>query len=151
MDQELKAGVNSSPRTVTTEMWATLLSFISPFPMPVTPDLVLYMFDICTTCSLLPCIPYAAVLLLHCLQCIPLLEGWMSKQAYLVTIVVTAKFLSEDPPSPRDSSWSCSWFQVGDFKYMEAKFCRCLDWCIVISGPELESFSGFVDWFMMWV
>ena len=60
-----------------------------------------------------------------------------------------AKFLSEDPPSPRDSFWSCSWFWVGEFKHMEAEFCRHLDWHVAISGPELELFLGFVEWFMM--
>ncbi len=75
----------------------------------------------------------------------------MSQQAFLVAVMVMAKFLSEDPPLPRDSFWSCGWFWVGEFKCMEAKFCRHLDWHVVMSGLELESFSGFVKWFMMWV
>ncbi len=40
-------------------------------------------------------------------------------------------------------------FEVKEFNHMEAEFCQHLDWCVVISGPELESFSAFSQWFMV--
>src|SRR5258708_2811737 len=148
MDQELEAVVNSSPRLITPEMWAFLIDFTHSSPMPVTTDFVEYVFNVCTLYSLLPSIPYA-VLLLHCLHGISPLEGWMGQQLFLVTIIVTVKFLCEYPPPPRNGWWSISLFEVKELNCMEAEFCWCLDWCVVISGPELELFSAFGQWFMV--
>ncbi len=149
MDQELEAVVNSGPRLITPETWVILIDFAHSSPMPVTTDFVEYMFDICTLYSLLPSVPYTAVLLLHCLRGVSPLEGWMGQQLFLVTIVIMVKFLCEYPPPPRNGWWSISLFEVKEFNRMEAEFCRHLDWCVVISGPELESFSAFSQWFMV--
>ena len=62
-----KASVITGPRAVTTETWVAFLNYISPFLEPVTPDLMLYMFDMCMLSSLLICIPYAVALLFYCL------------------------------------------------------------------------------------
>ena len=43
----------------------------------------------------------------------------------------------------------CQLFEVKELNRMEAEFCQHLDWHIVISGPELESFSAFGQWFMV--
>jgi hypothetical protein len=145
-----EAGAITRPRAVTTETWVAALNYISPFLEPVTPDLVLYVSDMCTLYSLPTCVPYAAALLLYRLRRVPLLAGWTSNQAYLVAVVVAAKFLCDDPPSPRDSLWSMGWFRVGEIKWAEAEFCGRLEWGIAISNPELDSFTNFVDWIMMW-
>src|SRR5258708_23034091 len=150
MDQVLEAGVNFGPRLITTEMWATVLNSIYPLPMPVTPDFVQYMFNMCTIYSLLTSVPYAVVNLLDWLCHIPLLEGWTGQGVFLVTIVVTVKSLCESPP-PSNCWWSCDLFEVEAFNHMEFKFCCCLDWHIVFSGPELELFSAFIELFMMWL
>src|SRR6266436_10381030 len=126
MDQELEAVMNSGPRLVTPEMWGFLIDFAHSSPMPVTTDFVEYVFDVCTLYSLPPSIPYAAVLLLHCLCGISLLEGWMGQQLFLVTIIVTAKFLCEYPPLPRNGWWSISLFEVKEFNRMEAEICQHL-------------------------
>ncbi len=154
MDQELEAVANSSPRLITTKMWAILIDFAHSSPMPVTTDFVEYMFDVCTLYSLPPSIPYTAIpytaaLLLHCLHGVSPLEGWMGQQLFLVAIIVTAKFLCEYPPSPRNGWWSISLFEVKEFNRMEAEFCQHLDWHVAISGPELESFLAFSQWFMV--
>ena len=75
MDQELEAVVNSGPRLIATEMWVILIDFTHPSPTPVTTDFVEYMFNVCTLYSLLPSVPYAVALLLHCLCGISLLKG----------------------------------------------------------------------------
>ena len=149
MDQELEAVMNSGPRLITPEMWVFLIDFAHSSPMPVTTDFMEYVFDICTLFSLPPSVPYTAALLLHCLCGISPLEGWMGQQLFLVTIIVTAKFLCKYPSPPRNSWWSVSLFEVKELNRMEAEFCQCLDWCIAISGPELESFSAFGQWFMV--
>jgi len=149
MDQELEAVVNSSPRLVTPEMWVFLINFTHSSPMPVTTDFMEYVFDVCTLYSLLPSIPYAVVLLLHCFHGVSPLEGWMGQQLFLVTIIIVAKFLCEYPSLPRNGWWSISLFEVKELNCMEAEFCRCLDWCVAISGPELESFLAFGQWFMV--
>ena len=87
VDANSKASAITGPRAVTTKTWVAALNYISPFLEPVTPDLMLYVSDMCTLSSLLTCIPYAAALLLYRLRCVPLLTGWMSNQAYLVTVV----------------------------------------------------------------
>src|SRR5260370_33195422 len=97
MDQELEAVANSSPRLITPEMWVFLIDFAHSSPTPVTTNFMEYMFDICMLFSLLPSVPYTAVLLLHCLHGISLLEGWMGQQLFLVTIIVAVKFLCEYP------------------------------------------------------
>ena len=150
MDQELEAGVNFGPRLVTTETWVTVLNSIYPLPMPVTPDFMQYVFDMCTIYSLLTSIPYAAVHLLHCLHHIPLLEGWTGQGVFLVAIIIVAKSLCKSPPLPSNFWWSHNLFEVEAFNCMEFEFCCCLDWCVVFSGPELESFSAFIELFMMW-
>src|SRR5258708_9286673 len=147
MDQELEAVANSGPRLVTPEMWAILIDFAHSSPMPVTTNFMEYMFNICTLYSLPPSIPYAVALLLHRLCGISPLKGWMGQQLFLVAIIIMAKFLCEYPPLPRNGWWSVSLFEVKEFNHMEAEFCQCLDWCVVISGPELESFSAFSQWF----
>src|SRR5258708_32575455 len=81
MDQELEAVTNSGPRLITTKMWVILIDFTHPSPTPVTTNFMEYMFDICTLYSLLPSIPYAVALLLHCLHGISPLEGWMGQQS----------------------------------------------------------------------
>src|SRR5258707_5939985 len=150
MDQELEAVVNSSPRLITPETWAFLIDFAHSSPMPVTTNFMEYMFDVCTLYSLPPSIPCAAALLLHHLHGISLLEGWTGQQLFLVTIVIAAKFLCEYPPLPRNGWWSIGLFEVKEFNHMEAEFCWHLDWCVVISGPELEAFSALGQWFMVW-
>ena len=112
MDQELEAVVNSSPRLVTPETWAILIDFAHSSPTPVTTNFVEYVFDICTLYSLPPSIPYAAVLLLHHLHGVSPLKGWMGQQLFLVAIVITAKFLCEYPPPPRNGWWSIGLFEV---------------------------------------
>src|SRR5258707_6230321 len=102
MDQELEAVANSGPRLITAETWAILIDFAHPSPMPVTTDFVEYVFDVCTLYSLLPSIPYAAVLLLHRLCGISPLEGWMGQQLFLVAIIIVVKFLCEYPPLARN-------------------------------------------------
>ena len=62
-----KASAITGPRAVTTETWVAALNYISPFLEPVTPDLVLYVSDMCMLSSLPTCIPYAAALLFYCL------------------------------------------------------------------------------------
>ncbi len=148
MDQELEAGANSSPRLITTKTWVILINFIHPSPMPVTTDFVEYMFDVCMLYSLLPSIPYTAALLLHHLHGISPLEGWAGQQLFLVAIIIMVKFLCKDPPLPRNGWWSIGLFEVKEFNHMEAGFCQCLDWHVAISGPELESFLAFSQWFM---
>src|SRR5258708_3836576 len=150
MEQELEAGMNFGPRLVTTKTWATVLNSIYPLPMPVTPDFMQYMFDMCTIYSLLISIPYAVACLLHCLCHVPLLEGWTAQGGFLVAIVIAAKSLCESP-LPCNFWWSCDLFEVEVFNCMEFKFCCHLDWCIVFSGPELELFSAFIELFMMWL
>ena len=115
----------------------------------VTTDFMEYVFDVCTLYSLLPSIPYTVVLLLHCLHGISPLEGWMGQQLFLVTVIIMAKFLCEYPSLPRNGWWSIGLFEVKELNRMEAEFCWHLDWCVVISGPELESFSAFSQWFMV--
>ena len=151
MDQELEAVMNSSPRLITPEMWVFLINFTHSSPMPVTTDFMEYVFNICTLFSLLPSIPYAAALLLHHLHGISPLEGWTGQQLFLVTIIISVKFLCKYPPLPRNGWWSIGLFEVKEFNHMEAEFCQCLDWCAVISGPELESFLAFSQWFMVWL
>ncbi len=150
MDLELEAGTNFGPRLITAETWATVLNSIYPLPMPVTPDFVQYVFDMCTIYSLLISIPYAAAHLLHHLHHIPLLKAWTGQGVFLVTIIVMAKSPCESPPLPSNFWWSCDLFEVEVFNRMEFEFCCHLDWHIVFSGPELESFSAFVELFMMW-
>ena len=65
VDVNSEAGAITRPRAVTTETWVTALNYISPFLEPVTPNLVLYVSDMCTLYSLPTCIPYAVVLLLY--------------------------------------------------------------------------------------
>ena len=149
MDQELEAVTNSGPRLITPETWVFLINFTHSSPMPVTTDFVEYMFDVCMLFSLPPSVPYTAALLLHCLHGVSLLEGWMGQQLFLVAIIIMAKFLCEYPSPPRNGWWSIGLFEVKELNHMEAEFCRHLDWCVVISGPELESFSAFSQWFMV--
>src|SRR5258708_35795940 len=149
MDQELEAGVNFGPRLITTKMWVTVLNSIYPLPMPVTPNFVQYVFDMCTIYSLLISIPYAVAHLLHCLCHVPLLEVWTGQGVFLVTIIIMANSLCESPPPPGSFWWSHVLFEVEVFNCMEFKFCCHLDWHIVFSGPELESFSAFIELFMM--
>jgi len=149
MDQELEAVMNSGPRLITPEMWAFLIDFAHSSPMAVTTNFMEYVFDICTLYSLLPSIPYAVVLLLHCLHGVSPLEGWMGQQLFLVAIIIVAKFLCEYPSLPRNSWWSIGLFEVKELNCMEAEFCWHLDWCVAISGPELESFLAFSQWFMV--
>src|SRR5258708_1144573 len=149
MDQQLEAVMNSGPRLPTPEISASLIDFAYSFPTPVTSDFVEYMFNVCTLFSLLPSVPYAAALLLHRLRGVSLLEGWTGQQLFLVTVIVTAKFLCEYPSPPRNGWWSISLFEVKELNRMEAEFCQHLDWHIAISGPELESFSAFGQWFMV--
>src|SRR5258708_1825739 len=149
MDQELEAVVNSAPRLVTAETWVILINFTHPSPMPVTTNFMEYVFDVCMLYSLSPSIPYTAVLLLHHLHGISLLKSWMGQQLFLVTIVIVVKFLCKYPPSPRNGWWSISLFEVKGFNRMEAEFCQHLDWHVAISGPELESFLAFGQWFMV--
>src|SRR5258707_2259503 len=149
MDQELEAGTNFGSRLVTAEMWATVLNSIYPLPMPVTPNFMQYMFDMCMIYSLLTSMPYAAVHLLHCLHHIPL-EGWTGQGVFLVTIVIVVKSPCKSPPLPSNFWWSHNLFEVEVFNHMEFEFCCHLDWHIVFSGPELESFSAFIKLFMMW-
>src|SRR5258708_18317769 len=151
MDQELEAGVNFSPRLITTKMWVTVLNSIYPLPMPVTPDFMQYMFDVCTIYSLPTSIPYAVAHLLHHLHHIPLLKGWTGQGVFLVAIVITAKSLCESPPLPSNFWWSHDLFEVEAFNCMEFEFCCHLDWHVVFSGPELELFLAFVKLFMMWL
>src|SRR5258708_33803824 len=133
LDQELEAVANFSSRLVTPEMWAFLIDFAHSSPTPVTTDFVEYMFNVCTLYSLLPSIPYAAVLLLHCLRGISPLKGWMGQQLFLVAIIIMAKFLREHPPLPRNGWWSISLFEVKELNCMEAEFCQLLDWHVAIS------------------
>ena len=149
MDQELEAVMNSGPRLITPKTWAFLINFAHSSPIPVTTDFVEYVFNICTLYSLLPSVPYAVVLLLHCLCGISLLKGWMGQQLFLVAIIVMVKFLCEYPPLPRNGWWSIGLFEVKELNHMEAEFCQYLDWCVAISGPELESFLAFGQWFMV--
>ncbi len=149
MDQELEAVANSGPRLITPEMWVFLIDFTHSSPTPVTTDFVEYVFNICTLFSLPPSVPYTAVLLLHHLHGISPLEGWMGQQLFLVAVIIVAKFLCEYPSLPRNGWWSVSLFEVKELNRMEAEFCWCLDWHIAISGPELESFSAFGQWFMV--
>ena len=65
VDANSEAGAITRPRAVTTETWVAALNYISPFLEPVTPDLVLYVSDMCMLYSLLTCVPYAAALLLY--------------------------------------------------------------------------------------
>ena len=65
VDANSEAGAITGPRAVTTETWVAALNYISPFLEPVTPNLMLYMSDMCTLSSLPTCIPYAAVLLFY--------------------------------------------------------------------------------------
>ena len=149
MDQELEAVANSGPRLVTPETWVFLIDFAHSSPTPVTTDFVEYVFDVCMLYSLLPSIPYTAALLLHCLCGISPLKGWTGQQLFLVAIIVAAKFLCEYPSLPRNGWWSVSLFEVKELNCMEAEFCQCLDWHVAISGPELESFLAFSQWFMV--
>src|SRR5258707_3931904 len=137
MDQELEAGVNFSPRLITSKTWVTLLNSILPFPMPVTPKFMQHMFNMCTIWFLPPNIPYAAALLLHCLHHIPPLKGWTGEEAFLVTITIAVKSLCKDPLPPSNFWWSFGYFEVEAFNCMEVKFCWHLDWHVVFSGPEL--------------
>ncbi len=149
MDQELEAVANSGPRLITPEMWVFLIDFAHSSPTPVTTDFMEYVFDVCTLFSLPPSIPYAAALLLHRLHGISLLKGWMGQQLFLVTVIIMVKFLCEYPSPPRNGWWSIGLFEVKELNRMEAEFCRHLDWCVAISGPELESFLAFGQWFMV--
>src|SRR5258708_22888372 len=103
--------------------------------MPVTPDFVEYMFDVCMTYSLPNSIPHTVALLLHCLHYIPLLEGWTGQETFLVTIAITVKSLCKSPPLPSNFWWSYGLFEVEAFNHMEFKFCCHLDWHVVFSGP----------------
>src|SRR5258708_23687544 len=98
MDQELEAGMNFGPRLVTAKTWVTVLNSIYPLPMPVTPDFMQYVFNVCMIYSLLTSIPYAVACLLHHLCHVPLLEGWTGQGGFLVAIVVVAKSLCKSPP-----------------------------------------------------
>src|SRR5258708_17861773 len=149
MDQELEAVANSGLRLVTPEMWVFLIDFAHSSPTPVTTDFVEYVFDVCMLYSLLPSITYTVVLLLHRLHGVSLLKGWTGQQLFLVAIIVMVKFLCEYPSPPRNGWWSVSLFEVKECNVMEAEFCRHLDWHVAISGPELESFSAFGQWFMV--
>ena len=150
MGQELEAVMNSGPRLVTTKTWVILVNFAHPSPMPVTTDFMEYVFNVCMLFSLPPSVPYAAVLLLHHLRGVSLLEGWMGQQLFLFAIIIMVKFLCEYPSPPRNGWWSVGLFEVKEFNCMEAEFCQLLDWCAAISGPELESLSAFGQWFMVW-
>src|SRR5258708_17441928 len=99
--------------------------------------------------SLPPSIPYTAALLLHRLHGVSLLEGWTGQQLFLVTVIITVKFLCKYPSPPRNGWWSIGLFEVKELNHMEAEFCWHLDWCVAILGPELESFSAFGQWFMV--
>src|SRR5258708_38091080 len=149
MDQELEAVANSGLRLVTPEMWVFLIDFAHSSPTPVTTDFVEYVFDVCMLYSLLPSIPYAVVLLLHRLHGISLLKGWTGQQLFLVTVIIAVKFLCEYPSLPRNGWWSIGLFEVKEFNHMEAEFCRCLDWNCSVFGPELEAFSAFYHWFLV--
>src|SRR5260221_12641769 len=151
MDQELEAVMNSGPRLITPETWVFLIDFAHSSPTPVTTDFMEYMFDICMLFSLPPSIPYAAALLLHRLHGISPLEGWTGQQLFLVTIIVAVKFLCEYPSPPRNGWWSVGLFEVKELNCMEAEFCWHLDWHVVISGPELESFLAFCYTRFPWV
>src|SRR5258708_31834252 len=91
----------------------------------------------------------AAVLLLHHLHGVSPLEGWTRHQLFLVTIIIAAKFLCEYPSLPRNGWWSIGLFEAKELNRMEAEFCQHLDWRVVISGPELESFLAFSQWFFV--
>src|SRR5258708_15954679 len=142
-NQELEAGANFSPRLITTDTWATVLNSIYPLPMPVTPDFVQYMFDVCTIYSLPTSIPYAVACLLHHLHHIPLLKSWTGQGVFLVTIIVVVKSLCVSPPPPSNFWWSCNLFEVDVFIHMEFEFCSHLDGHVVFSGPELGAFLCF--------
>src|SRR5258708_39147365 len=140
MDQELEVVMNSDPRLITAEMWVILIDFIHPSPTPVTTDFVEYVFDVCTLYSLLPSIPYAAVLLLHHLHGISPLKGWTGQQLFLVAVIIVAKFLCKYPSPPRNGWWCVSLFEVKELNHMEAEFCRCLDWHVAILSPVVGVF-----------
>src|SRR5258708_33815075 len=125
-------------------MWVFLIDFTHPSPTPVTTNFMEYTFNVCILYSLPPSIPYTAVLLLHRLCGISPLEGWMGQQLFLVTIIVTAKFLCEYPSLPRNGWWSISLFEVKEFNRLEAESFQHVDWHVGISGPELESFLAFI-------
>src|SRR5258708_30832081 len=95
MDQELEAVMNSSPRLVTPKTWVFLIDFAHSSPTPVTTDFMEYVFNVCTLYSLPPSIPYAVALLLHCLHGISPLEPCKGQQLFLVTVIITVKFLCE--------------------------------------------------------
>ena len=148
MEQALEAGANG-PRPITVETWANLIDFLHSSPTPVTTDVVEYVLDACALCSLPPSVPYAAALLLHRLRCVSLLKFWTGQQLFLVAVVVAVKFLCDDPHPPTNYWWCLGFlFEVEKLNCMEAEFCRSLDWRVAISGPELESFSAFCQWFM---